>query len=248
MVDDGRRAPLYAVVERVLAGEIRDGSLAVGVQLPTEDQLVDRFRVSRITVRRAVQNLVARGLVEVRRGRGTFVAAPRITQQLTALTGFVEDMVAAGRMAAARVLCVDVVPAAPPVARELDVDPGTRITHIERIRLADGRPISLDNTYLPLDIGERVATDDLTRQPVFDLLERKYDVPLVAATYRLSAAKADQHTAEALEIQPGDPVFRIERTVHTTDGRPVDHEILQYRGDAVTFETRLPRTPREARP
>lgn len=239
--------PLYARVERVIAAEIAAGSLAVGEQLPSEERLVERFGVSRITVRRAVQNLVARGLVEVRWGRGTFVATPRITQPLIALTGFVEDMAALGRTATARVLRIEVVPAGAGVARELELDAGTWVTHIERVRLADGQPISLDDTYLPPDVGQRIAADDLARQPVFELLEQKYDVPLVEATYRLSAAKADPHTAAELRVEPGDPVFRIERTCFTTGSRPVDHETLRYRGDAVTFETRLPRPDRSGR-
>ena len=87
---------LYSRVETVLANEISDGDLKVGDQLPTEDSLIARFEVSRITVRRAIQNLVSRGLVEIRRGKGTFVAAPKLTQELTELSGFVEDMHALG--------------------------------------------------------------------------------------------------------------------------------------------------------
>ena len=84
---------LYARVETLLAGEITEGDLKVGDQLPTEGSLIARFGVSRITVRRAIQNLVSRGLVEIRRGKGTFVAAaPKITQDLKELSGFVEDM------------------------------------------------------------------------------------------------------------------------------------------------------------
>jgi GntR family transcriptional regulator len=97
-------ALLYARVETVLASEIGDGELKVGDQLPTEDSLVARFGVSRITVRRAIQNLVSRGLVEIRRGKGTFVASPKITQELTELSGFVEDMHALGRKPTARVI------------------------------------------------------------------------------------------------------------------------------------------------
>src|SRR5258705_12846089 len=93
---------LYARVETVLAGEITDGDLKIGDQLPTEDSLIARFGVSRITVRRAIQNLVSRGLVEIRRGKGTFVAAPKITQNLTDLSGFVEDMQSLGRRPTAR--------------------------------------------------------------------------------------------------------------------------------------------------
>ena len=86
------RSPLYERVESVLVGDIADGSLPPETQLPPEDGLIERFKVSRTTVRKAIQNLVERGLVEVRRGKGTFVTQPKITQELTELTGFVEDM------------------------------------------------------------------------------------------------------------------------------------------------------------
>src|ERR1700751_2166774 len=95
---------LYARVETVLAGEITHGDLKVGDQLPTEDSLIARFGVSRITVRRAIQNLVNRGLFEIRRGKGTFVAAQKFTQDLKELSGLVEDMHALGRKPTARVL------------------------------------------------------------------------------------------------------------------------------------------------
>src|SRR5215472_3852619 len=88
-MSDGQKSLLYARVETVLANEISDGGLRVGDQLPTEDSLVARFGVSRITVRRAIQNLVSRGLVEIRRGKGTFVAVPKIMQDLKELSGFV---------------------------------------------------------------------------------------------------------------------------------------------------------------
>src|SRR6201987_837057 len=100
---------LYSRVEAVIAGEIADGGLKVGDQLPTEDDLIARFEVSHITVRRAIQNLVGRGLVEIRRRKGTFVAAPRITQELTELTGFVEDMHALGRKQTARGIGKEIV-------------------------------------------------------------------------------------------------------------------------------------------
>ena len=98
------RSPLYERVESVLAGDIADGSLPPETQLPSEDGLIERFKVSRTTVRKAIQNLVERGIVEVRRGKGTFVTRPKITQALTELTGFVEDMQAMGRTPTARLL------------------------------------------------------------------------------------------------------------------------------------------------
>src|SRR5258708_447471 len=122
---------LYSRVETVLASEIADGDLKVGDQLPTEDSLVARFGVSRITVRRAIQNLVSRGLVEIRRGKGTFVAAPKITHDLKELSGFVEDMHALARKPTARVSSKENVTAGATVASQLALTNGK---HLVRIR------------------------------------------------------------------------------------------------------------------
>ncbi len=210
---------LYSRVETVLASEIADGDLKVGEQLPTEDNLIERFGVSRITVRRAIQNLVSRSLVEIRRGKGTFVATPKITQELRELSGFVEDMHALGRKPTA----------------------GERVVRIRRVRLADGIPLSFDETFLPLEIGKKVVTNNLKVEPIFSLLERKYDVPLIEAEYKLDAVPAETEVAAALRVKQRSPIFRIERTSYSTGGRPVDYERLHYRGDLVRFATRLVR-------
>ena len=109
---------------------ITDGDLRIGDQLPTEDSLIARFGVSRITVRRAIQNLVSRGLVEIRRGKGTFVAAPKITQELTELSGFVEDMHALGRQPKTRVIGKEIVTANATVASQLALTKGERVVRI----------------------------------------------------------------------------------------------------------------------
>ena len=232
---------LYSRVETVLSGEITDGLLEVGDQLPTEDALIARFKVSRITVRRAIRNLVNRGLVEIRRGKGTFVAAPKITQELTELSGFVEDMHALGRKPTARVISKEVVTADTIVASHLALTKGERVVRIRRVRLADGVPLSFDETFLPLEIGKKIITNNLKVEPIFSLLERKYDIPLIEAEYKLEAIAAEAEVASALRVKQGSPIFRIERTSYSTGNRPVDYEKLHYRGDLVRFVTRLAR-------
>ena len=123
---------LYAKIEETIATEIAQGEYRPGDQLPTEDELLQRFQVSRITVRRAIQNLVSRGLLEIRRGLGTFVLSPRIGAELTKLTGFVEDMKSVGRRASARVVSQDVIAASARVAERLQLDWATRRAHETR--------------------------------------------------------------------------------------------------------------------
>lgn len=238
-------SPLYAKVEAALASDISSGLLPPGGQLPPEDQLIQRFGVSRTTIRKAIENLVSGGWVEIRRGKGTFVAQRRITQELTELTGFVEDMQALGRTPTARLLDKRLVPADAEVARRLAMPPGGMVMRIQRVRLADGVAVSFDETYLPREIGEKVAAHDLDAEPIFSLLEDKYESPLTEAEYRLEAVTAAPEVARALGVSPGSAIFLIERTSYTEGHRPIDYEKLHYCGDLISFVTRLARRPRK---
>jgi GntR family transcriptional regulator len=233
--------PLYAVLEEQIASGIAQGEFPIGSQLPTEEGLIQRFAVSRTTVRRAIQNLLERGLIEIRRGTGTFVAQPRITQELTELTGFVEDMVALGHAPSARVLDWGVVSADARIAEHLAVAVGARVMRIRRVRLANGVGMSLDETYLPLVIGEKIVTHDLEAEPIFTLLEERYGIALIEAEYKLEATSAEQDVAMALGVRLGSPIFLIERTSFAAGPRPIDYEKLHYRGDLIRFRTRLAR-------
>jgi len=242
-IEPGNPLPLYARVESSIATGIGDGTYPPGSRLPKEDDLIGRYAVSRTTVRQAIQNLIRRGLVEIRRGKGTFVLQPKITQELTQLSGFVEDMRSLGRRASAKLIDHGIVPAGPEVARQLAVSAGTLVVRIQRVRLADNAPVSFDETYLPRELGERVLENDLETEPIFSLLEQKYKTPLMEAEYRLEAVAADPGVARALGINAGSPIFLIERTSYTPDHRPVDYEKLYYRGDQIRFVTRLARRP-----
>src|ERR1700761_2940771 len=135
-IDSHSALPLYAQVETLLAGDIAKGTYAPGSRLPNETELVERYAVSRTTIRQTIQNLIRRGLVEIRRGKGTFVLEPKITQELTELSGFVEDMSAPAHRPSAGLLDKRIVPASEAVARQLALAAGTRVVRIQRVRLA----------------------------------------------------------------------------------------------------------------
>jgi GntR family transcriptional regulator len=214
--------------------------------------LVQRYGVSRTTIRKAIQELERLELIEIRRGKGTFVRSEKITQELTGLTGFVEDMVAIGLRPSAKLLGKATALATEEVARQLRVPIGTKVMQIRRIRMADEVPISLDETYLPMDLGQKVVENDLEIYPIFSLLEGKYDTPLLEADYRLEAIAADPFVAEALGVEIRSPILLIERVSYSLDQRPVDYEKLFYRGDKIRLSTRLRRrqspVPLEALP
>jgi len=233
--------PLYAQVESMLAADITGGTLTPGSRLPNEEELIAQYGVSRTTIRQTIQNLIRRGLVEIRRGKGTFVLQPKMTQELSGLSGFVEDMQLLGRHASARVLGKQIVPASETVARQLALSAGTPVVRIQRVRLADKVPLSFDETYLPREIGEKVLENNLETEPIFSLLEDKYDTPLVEAEYILEAVSADAVVARALGVKLGSPIFLIERTSYSVGNQPIDYEKLYYRGDQIRFVSRLTR-------
>lgn len=149
-----------------------------------------------------------------------------------------------GRRATARLVGTQTTSADASVARQLALPIGATVVKIERVRLADGVAVSFDETYLPQAIGEQVITNDLETQPIFSLLEQKYDIPLTEADYGLEAVSALPHVANALGIPTGSAILRIERTSYREGNQPIDYERLHYRGDLIRFSTKLTRRRR----
>src|SRR4029077_11161489 len=147
-----------------------------------------------------------------------------IPQAWRDLRALVEDMQALGRHAIAKVLDQQVVAANQVVARQLALPQGAPVVRIQRVRLADGMPLSFDETYLPKELGQKVMADNLETEPIFSLLERKYSAQLVEAEYQLEALCADATVGTALCISVGSAIFLIVGTSYSIGHQPVDYE------------------------
>lgn len=233
--------PLHYQIREQISLAIADGRLVPGDLLPPEEDLAAQASVSRTTIRQALAALVHEGLIERKRGKGSWVVEPRIDQQLIELTGFVEDMLSRGLEPEARVISTEVVSADIIVAEELRIPEGSSVVRIERVRLADRRPILFDVSHLPLEIGQRVVNEDLSKRPIFEILEGDLGVALNEADYHISAVAAQEPVATHLRVPRGSPLLMIERTTYSRDGAPVDFENLYYRADRMTFSLRLKR-------
>jgi GntR family transcriptional regulator len=233
--------PYYHQVLLVLEKEIAEGKYATDSLVPSESQLMERFGVSRVTVRRALSELKLHGLVRSIQGQGTFVCAPRIEQELSALTGFVEDMLEINFRPSARVVKIEEVLADEKISRMLKLPDSAPVKYIERVRLANGVPLSFDITWLPEQIGRDIVTENLAILPIFSLLEDKLKITLDHANYRIESIAASEAVARNLEIPQGSPILLIERTAFSPEGTPVDYEILHYRGDSISFSLKLKR-------
>jgi GntR family transcriptional regulator len=232
--------PLYYQVAEILRADFLS-KYEPGTRVPTEPELMERFGVSRTTIRRAIAILEETGVISRQSGKGTFLSEAKLQVELSELTGFVEDMVALGRQATAHVISKQTITPSPPIRDHLRLPPNVDVVLIERLRLADGEPISFDVTYLPEDLGAKIAQEDLEVHPIFSLMEGKYGVPLGEADYTIEASKAPRRVAGLLRIPPGSPVILIERTSYSTGGSPVDYEKLFYRADKIRYHMRLTR-------
>ncbi|MGH7279805.1 MAG: GntR family transcriptional regulator [Candidatus Rokuibacteriota bacterium] len=240
-IQRGSPVPFYRQLAAILRDDIASGRLKPGQRLATEFELMDRFAVSRTTVRQTIAQLQRQGCISVQRGKGTFVAGGRIEPELSALTGFVEDMQALGVTASAKVLGVATENAASHVAAALGLRRGDPVTRITRLRLADDVPVSFEHSYLSLELGQRVAEENLEIVPIFSLFEDKYGIALGEASYRIAAAGAEAPVAAALGIERNSPVLAIERTTFDAAGVAVDFEQMFYRGDRMSYTLRLKR-------
>lgn len=233
--------PLYAQIKDALRSRILDGTYQPHDRIPSESEMMLSFNVSRITVRQALKDLENEGLIFKLQGKGSFVSRPRPFQELTQLQGFGEAMSRLGYETVNQVLSIAPVAAPPLVAERLELSAGTSVTEIRRVRHVDREPISLDVTYVPLDIGERLAREDLVKRDIFVIIENDYGISLGHADLSIDATVADADLAGALSVSKGSPILRIERLASGQDGRPLDFEYLYYRGDAFRYRLRVDR-------
>ena len=233
--------PLYHQLKQVLVNKIEQGLYKPGERLPSEPELVREYEVSRITVRQALDELEAEGRVVRRHGKGTYAAEPRIEQELVRLTDFVEDMQQAGRNPSSRVLAFVHEPAGPTIAKALHVAIGTEVVRVDRLRLAEGRPIAYDTTWLPLRYGDLLAAMDLTQETLYHVLETRYAIPVLSGAFYITAADATAQQAEHLEVAPGSALLVIRRISYTTGEEPIYVQERYYRPDRVQYRVMLRR-------
>lgn len=227
------RADRAIQVADVLRRQVLQGHLSNG-PLPSETELATEFGVSRNTIRESLNLLRHEGLVVRVPGVGTRVVASKYLHGIDDLCGLAETLHGCGQVHN-EVRVSGTVPAPGAVARRLGIPVGDPVTYLERRRLVDDIPLSLDLTYLVPDLGERLVRQDLAGNDVFVLLERLAGTRLGDAELTLEAASADAHSAAILEIPPGAPLLMLERLTRLDTGRPVDLEFIRMRGDRITM-------------
>ncbi len=234
--------PYYSQVKDLLSDWIKKGKWKSGEQLPGEHELCATFDVSRPVIRQALSELTYDGLVIRKKGKGTFVAGPKIKEGLVQrLTGFHQDMSAQGYTTVTRVLAQQVVPADAEIASYLHLAIGDSVIKIERLRFIADEPIVLVTTYIPFDLCPALEHEDLSHQSLYTFLEQSCGIAIAYGRRMVEAVPASKYVSELLKIRKGSPLILLDSVTYMSDGTPLEYYYAYHRGDRSQFEVELVR-------
>lgn len=246
IVDNRLPTPLYHQIYLILRDKIQDQSYGADAALPSEQQLMSQYGVSRITAKRALNELAAEGLVVRARGRGTRVSyTPSETPMRASVEGLLENLLTMGLKTEVVLLDFDYVLAAPDVAAALECPVGQLVQRALRVRRIKGEPFSHLTTYVPEAIGRSYSRRDLASKPLLVLLERS-GVVVSHAEQVITAKLADTQVAPVLGVEVGSALLKITRVVRDQRSRPVEFITGLYRPDRYQYAMSLSRVQGDA--
>lgn len=247
LIDRSTDTPLYLQLKDLLLTQIRSGSMKPGEQLPGEHVLCAMYGVSRTVVRQTLSDLEAEGMVERRKGRGTFVAQRRVAQGLVQhLGGLHDDIKALGRSLRSDVRRLTIELADPEIAERLRIPLRTPVVVLERLRLVDGEPWVYATSHVPVALAPDLVTLDMTEQSLYAVLQQRYGLTLASSDRAVQAVQAGPELAEALGIGEYDPILELTSVSYDSGGIPVETFVAHHRGDRSRFEVHLTRADHAA--
>jgi GntR family transcriptional regulator len=245
-LETAHEAPLHAQLAAAVRGQIREGRLPVGAELPSELELAAALGISRHTVRHALGVLENEGWVRRQRGAKTVVAGGHadervIERRLGSFYAFAWEIEARGERHRSKILARDKLVADARLVHLLAVGLGTPMERIERLRSADGVPLTLEVSILPAALSGSLEDAALEQQSIYDLLEQRHGITVVRASESLRPVVLDRRAADLLGVATGSPAFSVERVSWSQQG-PVEWEHSLIRGDRYLYSVELPRS------
>jgi len=225
-------SPLYHQLMQRLAEDIERGKYPVGSRIPPEHELEALYKVSRVTVRRALSELTAEGLLEKKQGKGTFVSTPRISQDLKSIHSFHDACKLNGFRGGTILVHVKEVNADDSDICELDLQEGSKVVETLRVRTADGVPVVLEKNHFSMAYSY-LENENLAGS-LYGVL-RDYGIEPKQASHDISMAFATDDQAKLLNIKKGDPLMRLHEVVYDQKGRPLHNSLQLIRGDRFVF-------------
>ncbi len=244
-ISRSRKVPLYYQLYEILYEQIQQGVWQPEEMLPTEAELVERYELSRATVRQAFELLVNQGLVYRRQGQGTFVSRPAFDQNVNRIISFWEDMHQRGLKPGTKVLSSELIEAPDNVVDSLEIEPKQELASLVRLRLADDEPLSVEHSLLVHSMCPGILAQDYANNSLRKMLAEEYNIHLVSAKQTIRAVPATKNLAALLDVDQNAPLLHIVRISYTDSGTPVEFLRIQLRGDRYTFHSVLRETRHE---
>lgn len=234
--------PLYVQIKQNLHDLIEAQTLTENQILPSETELGTHYKVSRLTVRQAIVELVREGYLRRERGVGTFVAGPKLTQSLARVGSFSERMREANRQPASRVLSQQVIAAPANIAQQLALEPKSPVHKLERLRLANGEPVMIETAYLPESFFPGLHKIKFAEASLYRTLDEKFNCRIVAADETVEPVLITRQEAKALKTPAGSPGLLVHVKAFDQDGRIVEYSKSIVRGDRSRYMFHIKRT------
>lgn len=239
-IDFNSHVPYYIQLIEILKSMVAEKNWIPGDQIPGEEELCQNYQISRTVVRQALQELEREGMIVRRKGKGTFIAEPKIIEGLAEkLTGFYSDMVERGLKPQTKVLSQRVIPADEKVAGFLEIPLHTPIIEISRLRSINDEPIQLVTTYIPYQLCPKLAEVDLTNCSLYDFLEKECNLFIARGRRFIEAVSASNEEARLLQIERGDPLIMLDSISFMENGAPLEYYHAFHRGDRSRFVVEL---------
>ncbi|WP_161878354.1 GntR family transcriptional regulator [Alkalibacterium sp. MB6] len=228
-----KKIPVYIQMHNEMRQAILSKEWKKDEKIPSERTLAETFNVSRMTARQAVSSLVEEGLLERRRGAGTFVAADKVQEKSSGIPSFTETIESYGKTPSSKLVSFYTKQASESEAAKLHIGRTESVLVMERIRYADNVPICYEVATLPGFVIEELSKEDVTRHLYRSLSEKGYKIARAEQT--ISATWASEKTADLLDVKRESPILRVRQVSYTQDGRPIEYVRAQYVGSRYEF-------------
>lgn len=226
--------PLYKQLKRLILKEIEEGRLKANQKIKTELELSETYQISRMTVRKALAELVDEGVLAKKQGKGTFVQEGKMTEDLSSPNSFTNLCKRNGKEPGGRTLKFILQEASDRDVRELMLEPGEEVIRVERVRTADNVPVMLENLYFPGHL-KNILTENLNDVSLYQILREKYGLVSGNSVMEIEISECTPYEASVLEIKTGSPLLLVREIVYDQYNQPLHRTKSLLRGDKFKY-------------
>jgi GntR family transcriptional regulator len=238
-IDKNSFAPIYYQLQELLVGKIESGELKPGDKLPSENELADKYDISRNTAQKAIRALVNWGLAQRIQGKGTYVCNKTVTLSITASLSLTAEIIGLNKVLHSHILQSKIIEASFDIANKLGVKKDTKVYGIQRIRSVDDLPLMIQTSYIPISYLPKLLEKNLEDKSLFGVIMHEYGIKIDKASEMMRAVSVTKFEGEILQIPEFSPAFLLQRQTYLDDGRVLEYAKTIVRGDKSKFHVDL---------